>query len=112
MVTRKSHPKKFFTEGQKNRIIGAIREAERKTSGEIRVYLERKGEGEIMSRAGKIFEKLGMSRTKHQNGILIYLSLANRSFAVLGDQGIHNKVGDEFWREIVESMKEFFARKK
>ena len=110
MVTRKLHPRKFFTEEEKNRIIQAIREAEAETSGEIRVCLERKAKGEIMTRAKKVFERLGMTRTKHRNGVLIYFTLADRSFAILGDRGLHTQVGDRFWKEAVAKLQEHFKR--
>lgn len=110
MVNRKLHPKKFFTEEEKERIVQAIHEAERQTSGEIRVYLESQAKGHLMERAKKIFEKLGMTKTRHQNGVLIYFSLLGHSFAVLGDRGIHEKVGDNFWKEIVSVMEESFSR--
>ena len=110
MVTRRFHPKKFFTEEEKNRIVRAIRETETKTSGEIRIYVERKTKGEIMTRAKKVFERLGMTRTKHCNGVLIYFSLADRSFAILGDQGLHTQVGDSFWKEAVAKIEEHFKR--
>lgn len=107
---RKLHPKKFFTEEEKNRIIRAIRDAEDKTSSEIRVYLERKAKADVMERAKKVFEKLGMTRTKYCNGVLIYLSLRDRNFAILGDQGIHEKVGDYFWNAVVSEMQSYFSK--
>jgi len=110
MVERKSQPKNFFSEEEKNEIVQAIREAERKTSGEIRVYLEGKARGKILSRAKSIFERLGMTRTKERNGILIYFSLKTHSFAILGDRGIHEKVGDDFWKDVVSLIEEHFSR--
>ena len=109
MVNRLTHPHKFFTGGEKERIVQAIRAAENKTSGEVRIFLEHKARGEIMNRAKKAFEKLAMTRTKHRNGVLIYFSLKDRSFALLGDQGIHEKVGDGFWRDIASKMKNHFS---
>lgn len=109
-MVRKLVPRSFFGETEKERVVRAIREAERQTSGEIRVYLERKSRGEVLERAKKVFERLKMKRTKLRNGILIYFSLVDHSFAVLGDQGIHDRVGDSFWQEIVSTLQSFFAR--
>lgn len=110
MVNRKLHPKKFFSEEENNRIVRAIREAEHKTSGEIRVYLERQAGGGVIKRAKRVFEKLGMTRTEHRNGALIYFSLRDRNFAILGDRGIHERVGDGFWKDIVSRMQKSFSR--
>ena len=110
MVKRRLHPKQFFTKEEKDRIIRLIRDAESKTSGEIRVYLEHKSKDELMSRAKKVFEKIGMTKTKHRNGVLIYFSLHERSFAILGDKGIHEKVRDNFWKDIVSKMQVSFSR--
>lgn len=88
----------------------AIREAENRTSGEIRVYLEGKAKGDALGRAERTFEKLGMTRTEKRNGILIYFALADQSFAVVGDRGIHDYVGDRFWEGIVAVMQELFSR--
>lgn len=88
----------------------AIRNAEAQTSGEIRVHLERRSRGEIMNHARKIFERLGMTKTKRQNGILIYLSLADHAFAIFGDQGIHEQVGDQFWNEVARKIQDAFSK--
>ena len=109
MVNPAAHPKKFFTREEKERVVQTIREAESRTSGEICVYLERKARGHVMEHAKKIFEKLGMTKTKRRNGVLIYLSLSDRTFAVLGDRGIHERVGDDFWKDAALRMREDFA---
>ncbi len=110
MVNREHHPKKFFTREEKDRILRAIRQAEKETSGEIRVYLEHKAKGDPLSRARKVFEKLGMTKTKSRNGVLIYFSLKDHQFAIVGDQGIHNRVGDLFWKEIVSKTEARFLQ--
>ena len=110
MVKRqKTNHRSFFTREEKNQIVSAIREAEKKTSGEIRVFLEKGARGDLMERAQKIFEKLGMTRTKRRNGVLIYLSIRNREFVILGDRGIHQKVGDDFWRDVVSIFEKRFS---
>ena len=110
MVNRRLHPQKFFTREEKDRIVEAIRRAETETSAEIRLFLERKAKGDVMNHAKKIFEKLGMTQTRHRNGILLYFSLIDRSFAILGDRGIHEKVGEGFWKEIVSTIERHFSR--
>ena len=60
-------------------MVDAIRKAEAGTSGEIRVYLERKHKGDALSRAAKVFHKIGMTKTRHRNGVLIYLALDRKS---------------------------------
>lgn len=110
MVMRKLHPKKFFTEEEKDRIVRAIRGAEQKTSSEIRVYLEHKAKANVFEQAKKVFEKLGMTRTKNRNGVLIYFSLKDRSFAIFGDRGIHEKVGDNFWKAVASRMQSYFSK--
>lgn len=110
MVVRKSNPRKFFTREERDRIARAIRKAESKSSAEICVYLERRHRGETLNRAQKVFEKLGMTKTRLRNGVLIYFSLKDHSFAILGDQGIHEKVGGDFWKDGAAEMQASFSR--
>ncbi len=109
MVERAAHPHRFFTAEEKREIVEAIRAAEKNTTGEIRIHLDRKGGGDVMDRAKRIFHRQRMHRRKHRNGVLIYLSLADRSFAVLGDEAIHQRVGDSFWKEITQAMQQHFS---
>ncbi|MBI4394823.1 MAG: TPM domain-containing protein [Candidatus Omnitrophica bacterium] len=110
MVERKLYPKLFFTSEERSRVVEAIRSAEAKTSGEIRVHLERCSRGEVVGHARKMFERLGMTNTKNRNGILIYFSIADHTFAVLGDQGIHERVGDQFWKDVAFEIQNAFSR--
>lgn len=105
-----TEPSLFFSQEERQRIVSAIREAETKTSAEIRVYLERKAKVDLMEQARKVFEKLGMTRTEKRNGVLIYFSLVDHRFAVLGDRGIHEKVGNDFWKDVVSLMQGHFSR--
>lgn len=107
---RKLQPKTFFSREEKNQIVRAIRDAEDRTSSEIRVYLERKAKTDVMKRAKKVFEKLGMTRTKYRNGVLIYFSLRDQNFSILGDKGIHEKVGNDFWKDIAFEMQTYFSK--
>ena len=107
--------KSRFTEEQKLQIENAIRAAESNTSGEIRVHIEKHCKEEVLDRAAYIFEKLEMHRTELRNGVLFYLAVEDRKFAILGDAGINQKVPENFWNEIKEnaiaSFKEgFFAK--
>ena len=94
----------FFSETEKNRIVNAIKAAEKITSGEIRVHVENTFKGDIFDRAVFIFEKLKMHNTKDRNGVLIYLAIKSRQFVIIGDAGINSKVGQTFWDEIKEAM--------
>ncbi|MFH1120413.1 MAG: TPM domain-containing protein [Bacteroidota bacterium] len=96
--------KNFFTAGQQEDILQAIRDAELDTSGEIRVHIETKCKGDILDCAAFIFKKLGMHRTVLRNGVLIYLSLENRSFAIIGDSGINAVVPENFWESTKQLM--------
>ena len=92
------------------RIEQAIAHAEEQTSGEIRVYVEEKTQGEVLDRAAEVFEKLEMHKTALRNGVLFYLAIKDRKFAILGDAGINAKVGQDFWKEIKETMVEFLKK--
>lgn len=94
----------LFTRQDKERIAAAIAQAEQKTSGEIRVHIDRRGEEDPVRRAAEVFMELGMDRTKARNGVLFYLALAERQFVILGDEGINDKVPDGFWTEIRDTV--------
>ena len=94
----------FFTEAQKASIVAAIKEAEKNTSGEIRVHIESKCKEDVMDHAAFIFEQLEMHKTELRNGVLFYLAVADHKFAILGDGGINAKVPEGFWDEIKEHM--------
>jgi uncharacterized membrane protein len=89
---------------QEQRLVAAIEAAERLTSGEVRVHLNDRCSGDALRDAQKAFTKLGMHRTAERNGILFYLALESHKFAVLGDAGIHTKVGQAFWDGIRDAM--------
>ncbi len=82
----------------------AIRQAELDTSGEIRVHIETTCPGDVLERASRLFEKLDMHKTQLRNGILIYLAIRNRKFAIIGDMGINTVVPDNFWDNIESEM--------
>ena len=86
------------------RIVKAIADAEDKCSGEVRVYVSHKERHNVMEFAKKRFSELGMTKTRNRNGVLLYIVPRTQQFAVLGDVGIHEKCGDEFWRTIASGM--------
>ena len=91
-----------------DRIKAAIQKAERRTSGEICVSVSRLFWGNIEKAADKAFGRLGMTQTKHRNGVLFFVVPSRRRFVVLGDEGIHTKVGQEFWQRIANRVSEHF----
>lgn len=97
-------PKDYFTPEQQRQIVDAIEEAERQTSGEIRVHVEWKCKGSPLDRAARIFATLKMHKTKLRNGVLFYLSIHDHKFAILGDVGINTKVPENFWDNTKEAM--------
>jgi len=99
---------KFFTSDQKQQIIGAIKEAELNTSGEIRVHIENRCKKEVLDRAAAVFATLKMHKTKLRNGILFYLAIKDQKFAILGDGGINAVIPDDFWDNIKEMMQDKF----
>ncbi len=100
--------KEFFTREQKEDIRQAILNAELDTSGEIRVHIETRCSGDVMDRAAYIFEKMGMQKTDRRNGVLFYLAVKNRRFAVIGDKGINASVPEDFWDEITHMLLNHF----
>lgn len=97
-------PDDFLNQLQREAIPAAIREAEKRTSGEIRVFISRKATEDPVHDAEGQFKRLGMSATKERNGVLIYVAPENRTFAVVGDSGIHQRCGTEFWTRLVGEM--------
>ncbi|MDT8400961.1 MAG: TPM domain-containing protein [Bacteroidales bacterium] len=102
----------FFTKEEQSRIRNAIIEAEKSSSGEIRVHIETGITGEVLDRAAWIFKKIGMHRTKDRSGVLIYLALKNRKFAIIGDRGINEAVREDFWDEVKAKMEDNFSNNK
>ncbi|HPE86052.1 MAG: TPM domain-containing protein [Bacteroidia bacterium] len=101
--------KDFFNNIQKDTIRQAIMNAELDTSGEIRVHIENECPGEVMERAAFVFNKLNMHKTNKRNGVLFYLALRHRKFAIIGDLGINAVVPEKYWDNIKEQLIEKFA---
>ena len=100
----------FFTTEEKSVIVQSIADAETETSGEIRVHIEPKCKEDVMDRAAYIFKKLEMHKTDLRNGVLIYIAVEDRKFAILGDVGINVKVPKDFWDQVKETMKSHFVQ--
>ena len=103
--------KEFLSHLEHGRISAAIASAEAKSSGEIRVFIQR-GEvpGDALPVAEKKFIDLGMHRTAERNAILIFVAPRAQKFAVVGDEGVHKKCGVEFWQRLVDAMRAHFQR--
>jgi len=97
-------PKDYFTPEQQKQIVGAIEEAELNTSGEIRVHIDLTCKGDVLDQAAKTFAMLKMHKTKLRNGVLFYLSIQDRKFAILGDAGINAQVPENFWETTKQAM--------
>jgi len=105
--------REFLTKLEHNRIIEAIREAESRTSGEIRVLIQRgKLKSDPLIAAQREFHRLGMHKTHERNAVLIFVAPRAHKFAVVGDKAIHEKCGNEFWERIVEGIRTDFQREK
>ncbi len=103
--------KRLISIADESKIISAIKEAELNTSGEIRVHLERKcKKGDPISRAIFVFNAIGMYKTKDRNGVLIYVALESKKFAIIGDSGINNVIPGNFWNNIKEALKSSFTK--
>ncbi len=107
---RSNNPNKFFTKEEKEKVVKAIQNAENKTSGEIRLHLEKSSKKDPFERALELFEKIDMHKTDQRNGVLIYLATGDRKFTILGDEGINNVVPENFWKDIVTEMSEHFKQ--
>jgi uncharacterized membrane protein len=92
------------------RVEAAIAEAERRTSGEIRVSIAPWFWGNVERAAARAFERLGMGRTRERNGVLFFVVPSRRAFVVLGDEGIHARVGQDFWVDVSRELSEHFRR--
>ncbi|HEX9148445.1 MAG TPA: TPM domain-containing protein [Thermoanaerobaculia bacterium] len=100
----------FFSKLDSDRIVSAIAEAERRSSGEIRVHVTLRKPDDLESRARRRFERLGMTNTAGRNGVLFYIAPTVRRFQILGDSGIHERCGPDFWKEVAGEMEESFRR--
>lgn len=100
----------FLTKVEEDNIVEAIRDAEEQTSGEIRVHIENTNIKSCLERAEDVFYFLGMDNTKDKNGVLFYVDVENKQFAVIGDTGIDKVVPEYFWESIRDRVTSEFAK--
>jgi uncharacterized membrane protein len=100
----------FLKQLRHEEIVAAIREAEKKTSGEIRVFVSRKPVETPVSAAQAHFDRLQMRNTRDRNAVLIFVAPLTHKFAVVGDQGVHARCGDQFWLQLTEEMSGHFRQ--
>jgi uncharacterized membrane protein len=103
---------KFFTPEEEALIIEAIRLAESGTTGEIRVHLENDSKRDAIAESLAVFHRLGMDKTRDRNGVLILLEINRQEFAIVGDEGIDQKVSDDFWDEERDLLQNYFRQRK
>lgn len=103
--------KEFFSPEGSEQIVNAIRNAEKQTSGEVRVFVESKCRFmDPLDRALEIFADLKMENTQYRNAVLLYVALKDRQLAVFGDKGIHEKVGNDYWNNAVKKILSHFNK--
>ncbi len=105
-------PRKFLTKQEGDSIINCIKEAEKMTSGEIRVHFQKKIKGDVKDAAVDAFLRLKMYETADRNGVLFFIVPKKKLFAVIGDKGIDEVVPDDFWTEVIELLETYFKDKK
>ena len=94
----------FLSEVEHHRLVEAIGEAEKRTSGEIRVWVSHRKIKDALAAAQKRFLREGMHQTAERNAVLVYIAPRTQVFAVIGDAGVHEKCGDEFWQEVTTRL--------
>ncbi|WP_295674932.1 TPM domain-containing protein [uncultured Mucilaginibacter sp.] len=97
-----------FNDEEQQRIRTAVEDAERHTSGQLRVCIEKTCSEQVLDRAAKYFHQLDMHKTKLRNGVLIYVATVDRKFAIIGDAGINKVVPDNFWDDTKDDMLKHF----
>jgi uncharacterized membrane protein len=102
------HPKTFSRQLHHENIAAAIRDAESKTSGVIRVLISPKHVDDPVAAAQKEFLRLGLDKSADRNGVLIFVAPRARKFAVIGDEAVHAQCGDPFWQQLAGSMTGYF----
>lgn len=98
----------FFSKDDEERIVAAIKTAENRTSGEIRVHLENHTDKPNLEHAKSVFKKVGMNKTALRNGVLFYLAVQDHKFSIIGDKGIDAVTPEDFWDHIRDLMQEHF----
>ena len=107
-MSRSMNPEKFLSREENQQIETAIRQSERQMSAELKLVILRHCWKTIRQKAKDVFFKLHLDQTRQRNGVLILLVTTNREFLIYGDQGIHEKVGQNFWEDIRDQMLRYF----
>ncbi|MEO7176442.1 MAG: TPM domain-containing protein [Saprospiraceae bacterium] len=103
-------PKQYFSASDSELIAQAVKAAEGETSGEIRIFIESNClQDDVLDRTKALFVKMGLEQTKDRNGILVYIAMDDRKFAIYGDQGIHQVLSQEFWNALAQGIALQFA---
>ena len=106
-----SRKKKFFSPEENDKIVQSIQDAERQTSGEIRIFMESHCKYvDPLDRAMEIFTKLKMEETEYRNGVLFYIAIKDKQLAIFADSGIHAATGDKYWKEEVKNILSVFSK--
>ena len=100
----------FLTKEEEERIVDAIREAEEATSGEIRVHIENDSTKHCLEHAKEIFHLLHMDEAEEKNGVLFYIAVHTHQFAIIGDKGIDDKVPEDFWNDVKNTVTQEFSK--
>jgi uncharacterized membrane protein len=103
-----SKVEEFLTKAEEQEVVQAIGKAEKNTSGEIRVHIEKETSIAAIDRAVEVFQSLNMENTQERNGVIIYVAVKSKQFAIYGDQGINEKVSDDFWDCTKDAMADHF----
>jgi uncharacterized membrane protein len=102
----------IFSSKDKVKLVEAITESEKKTSGEIRLFMEAKCEKDALERAIEVFQELKMIETEARNGILIYVAFESRKIAIYGDTAIHQLLGLGYWDDTIKELIQKFKKKR
>lgn len=111
-MARSTNHREFLSRDEQDQVLAAIREAEAACSAEVRLCIEAGlplGTRDPQTRARQLFGRMGMHHTEQRNGVLFYLAVKQRRFAVLGDENLHTRVGDGFWQAVVGEMTGHFT---
>ncbi len=100
----------FLTAEEEDRVKSAIVQAEKLTTGEIRVHLSDRVQGDPLEHCQKIFNDLKMYKTAERNAVLIHIDVPDRSLVIWGDKGINEKVPEHFWQDVINSMVDYFKQ--
>lgn len=108
---RFSRKKPFFSPEENEQIVHSIQEAEKETSGEVRVFVESRCKYvDALDRAAEIFDKLEMEKTKLRNGVLFYIAIKDKQFAIFADSGIHSAAGKGYWEKVIKEIISHFSK--